>query len=133
MSFQDSLVRTKETNMTENNQERKLTGRKDSIVSKRSVSNNGGLSRKVSAKRDVVATATTGESGDSLHHTKTEPTIQMPNSNRNADEKQINIITNRKKSKSKKQTPAPVKPLTIEDLQHMDYATLNKEAKNQED
>ena len=79
MSFQDSLVRTKETNMTENNQERKLTGRKVSTVSKRSTSNNEGLSRKVSAKRDVVATATTGESGDSLRHTKTEPTIQMPN------------------------------------------------------
>ena len=120
--------------MTENNQERKLTSRKTSVVSKRSVSNNEGTARKRSSKRDVVATATTGESGDSLRHTKTEPTIQMINSNRNADEKQINIITNRKKSKSKNKLPAaPAKPLTIDDLQHMDYATLNKEAKNQED
>ena len=120
--------------MTENETERKLVGRKSSVVSKRSVSNNENSARKKSSKREVVATATTGESGESLRHTKTEPNIQMLNSNRNTDEKQINIITNRKKSKPKNKPPAgPPKPMTIEDLQHMDYAALNKVAKNQED
>ena len=77
-----------------------------------------------------MATATTGESGDSLRHTKTEPTIQMIPSNRSPDEKQFNIITNRRKSKSKTNKQSPAKPVTIEDLQQMNYATLNKEAKN---
>ena len=142
MSFQDSLVRTKETNMTE--QDRKLTGRKDSIRSKRSGSNIEGANKKPTAKeRNIVAkiaTATTGESGDdSIRHTKTEPQIQMINSNRgNPDEKQINIITNRStrsksKSKSKTKKNEPARAMTIDDLQQMNYATLNKGVKNQED